>query len=220
MAAGTRSACHELVEPRRHRTCELRVVDIRVDLVELDYRPVDELAQSRDERLVRAPRSQRTCPSVVRSEKPRSGTNRTVGPLAAFSLRAITAASSRHSSGCRPGRDHELVVDVDRPVTKPSGSGSGRPGRRDRDHIERPERDDLRDAETPGRLEPLRTGRPNSARELVGELGRGRHRARRRRGRRRSALPSTCRRCRSDGRRARRSRAPRAALEPRSRTGS
>ena len=40
-----------------------------------------------------------TCPSVESTESPRSGTNRAVGPVAAFSLCARAAAICRHSSG-------------------------------------------------------------------------------------------------------------------------
>ena len=59
-----------------------------------------------------------TCPSVESSERPRSGTNSTVGPVAAFSLRARTAASCAALLRRRPRRGQDVRRGVDRSAVR------------------------------------------------------------------------------------------------------
>ena len=90
-------AADQLDQPVGHRERERGIVDVGVDLVHLDPRRVT-FSRSVEQRLVGIGVVERL-PLVAIAETPRSGTNSTVGALAAFSFRRHDRAISRHSSG-------------------------------------------------------------------------------------------------------------------------
>ena len=189
------------------------VVDVAVQLDHLDASR--QPSRSASNSAASASGSWNGWPSASISETPPSGTKSAVGPVAADSLRAIRRPSSAHSSARRAHQRHRRVVHVEVAVRELRRDGVARA---EVDHVERAERDDLRDARAARRLQPVRAGREHAADQVVAQLGGRRRRARRRGSRPRPAPPSRGRRCRWRGRRAPRSRAPRAPRARASRT--
>ena len=130
---------------------------------------VERLAQPGDA-APRRPRRRGTAgPATAIIETPPSGTNSAVGPVAAESLRPIRAAELGALLGRRAHQRDRRVVDVEVP---PLELRRHRLARAEVDHVERAERDDLRQAGRARRLEPVGPGREHAADELVGQLGR------------------------------------------------
>ena len=140
---------------------------------------VERLAERREERRVGL--------GVVERPGPRSRSPR----RRAAARRAPSGPSAAVSFAADPAP--ELAALLGRRAHQRDRSGCGRRGsgpanrcghgvaRAEVDHVERAERDDLRQPALPGRLEPLGARREHAADELVGQLGR-RHVERRRRG--------------------------------------
>ena len=104
------------------------------------------------------------------ADTPFSGTKSTVGPSAPLSLRAIRRPSSAISSRRRAHQRDRRVVDVEVAVLELGRHGVARA---EVDHVQRPERDDLRQAGAPHRLQAIGAGGEDAADQVVGELGRG-----------------------------------------------
>ena len=214
-ARGHACTLDQLVEPVGHRDREGVVVDVQLE--PCASTPSEPSRGGRRTAPRPPPRRGRRRLRSRSSRRPCSGTKSAVGPVARGQLAADPAAELRALLRRRPHQRHGRVVHVEVPVAELRRHGLERP---EVDHVERAERDDLRQARArpPPRAGP---GPPRARRRR----GRRRapsssRRARRRGSRRGRAPPSTGRRCRSRGRRAPRSRAPRAARARASRTAS
>ena len=113
--------------------------------------------------------SWKTWPSTAIIETPFSGMYSAVGPGRRRELAPDPPAELEALLGRRAHQRDRRVVDVEVPVREALGHGVPRA---EVDHVERAERDDLRQPERARRLEPVGPGGEHAADELVGELGR------------------------------------------------
>ena len=164
---GPGHARDHLVQPVRHRVGEGGVVDVEVELVQLDV-VADAFTDGGEERLVRGRVVERSAlrgdhrDALQRDEQRRR-------PLRGRELARDPAAELGTLLGRRPHQGDGGVVDVDVAAFELRRQ---RLARAEVDHVERAERDHLRQSELARRLQPVRPCRQHAADEVVRELGR------------------------------------------------
>ncbi len=144
------------------------IVHVRLELMHLDLRRVDQLAERVEERCIGLAvvehlalgRDRRH--TAQRDEQHRR-------PLRRVQLPRDDPPDLPALLRCRPHQRDGGVVDVEVPVAIPLRNRLHRP---EVHHVERSERDDLRDAAPSRRLEPIGHGDEHAARDEVAELGR------------------------------------------------